>query len=62
MIFIIIMKITNKMHYLDDWLTVHRSITLFDLQLDAQILIYLQTRQLPAESDDTRGCIYTITT
>jgi len=26
---------------LDDWLTVHRSITLFDLQLDAQILIYL---------------------
>jgi hypothetical protein len=26
---------------LDDWLTVHRSITFFDLQLDAQILIYL---------------------
>ena len=25
----------------DDWLTVHRSITLSDLQLDAQILIYL---------------------
>jgi hypothetical protein len=27
--------------YLDDWLTVHRSITLFDIQLDVQILIYL---------------------
>jgi len=26
---------------LDDWLTVHRSITLFDLQLDEKILIYL---------------------
>jgi hypothetical protein len=26
---------------LDDWLTVHRSITLVDFQLDAQILIYL---------------------
>jgi hypothetical protein len=26
--------------YLDDWLTVHRSITLVDFQLDAQILIY----------------------
>jgi hypothetical protein len=103
---------------LDDWLTVlHRSITLFDLQLYAQILIYLRiihllkfstcfehypahpqevyvlivyicslwyrhclqvtvqctgwerreertvflnrcTRHSPAESDDTRGCIY----
>ena len=102
---------------LDDWLTVHRSITLFDLQLDAQnsylftyntftkILYMFQaltcsssgglrhssiyaasgivtlcrwlpcapvkkeefflnrcTRQSPAESDDTRGCIYTIMT
>jgi len=28
---------------LDDWLTVHRSITLINLQLDAQILIYLYT-------------------
>jgi hypothetical protein len=26
---------------LDDWLTVHRSNTLVDLQLEAQILIYL---------------------
>jgi len=38
----------------DDWLTVHRSRTLVDLQLDAQ-LTFLQ-------SDDTRDCIYTITT
>ena len=30
----------------DDWLTVHRSITLFDLQLDAQILIYLHILHL----------------
>ena len=28
--------------FLDCWLTVHRSITLFNLQLDAQILIYLR--------------------
>jgi hypothetical protein len=34
------MNKTSK-NSLDDWLTVHRSITLFDLQLDAQILIYL---------------------
>ena len=27
--------------YLDDWLSMHLSITLFDLQFDAQILIYL---------------------
>ena len=102
----------------DDWLTVHRSITLVDLQLDAQNsylftyntfikIIYMFralpcsssgglrrncilaasgivtvcrrlscvpvkkevefflnrcTRQSPAESDDTRGCIYTVTT
>ena len=31
---------------LDDWLTVHRSITFFDLQLDAQILIYLHIIRL----------------
>jgi hypothetical protein len=83
------------MVYLDDWLTVHRGITLVDLQLDAQnsyLFIYNTfikilymfralprsssgglrrnciefffnrcTRQSPAESDDTRGCIYTIT-
>ena len=30
-----------KPQYIDDWLTVHRSITLIDLQLDVQILIYL---------------------
>ena len=101
---------------LDDWLTMHRSITLVDLQLDAQnsylftyntfikILYIFRalpcsssgglrcnciyaasdiitlcrwlscapvkkecflnrcTGQSPAESDDTRGCIYTVTT
>jgi len=31
---------------LDNWLTVHLSITLFDLQLDTQILIYLHTFNL----------------
>ena len=76
----------------DDWLTLHRSITLINLQLDAPILIYLHTIYLlksstcfehypahlqevyvvivyiqplvssPAESDDTRVCIYTIAT
>ena len=108
-------KTTNK-NNLDDWLIVHRSITLVDLQLDAQIsylfthntfikilymfralpcsssgglrrnCIYMQplvsslsagdctvhrlrknfpnrcTGQSPADSDDTRGCICTITT
>ena len=29
------------MQHLDNWLTVHRSITLFDLQRGAQILNYL---------------------
>jgi len=79
---------------LDDWLTVHRSITLVDLQLDAQnsylftyntfIKILYMFRALPCsssgdlrrnciyaasgivthflQSDDTRGCICTITT
>jgi hypothetical protein len=90
---------------LDIWLTVHRSITSVDLQLDAQnsylftyntfikflymfralpcsfsggvrhncIYKYVSpssdqfflnrcTGQSPAEGDDTRGCIYTITT
>jgi hypothetical protein len=102
-------------HYLDDWLTVHRSITLVNFQPDTQIIylyiiyllksstcfehfpvhlqevyvvnVYMQnlvlsvstgdcpvhrlrknvflnrcTGQSPAEGDDTRGCIYTITT
>ena len=34
----------NALKYLDDWLTVHRSITLVDLQLDAQnsyLFIYI---------------------
>jgi len=79
--------------HLGDWLTVHRSITLFDLQLEAQnsylftyntfiksstcfepypahlqevyvVIVYMQplVSSLSAESDDTRGCIYTITT
>jgi hypothetical protein len=30
----------------DDWLTVHRSITLINLQLDAPIFIYLHTIHL----------------
>jgi hypothetical protein len=36
-------RTTNTVTYcvLDDWLTVHSSITLVDLQLDAQILFYL---------------------
>jgi hypothetical protein len=93
------------MIYLDDWLTVHHSITLVDFQLDAQnsyLFIYNTfikilymfrtlpcssstglrlvsslsagdcpvhllrknrcTGQSPADSDDTRGCIYTVTT
>ena len=58
---------------LDDWLTVHRSITLVDLQLDAQnsylfiyntfIKILYMFRALPCSSSGglrTRGCIYTI--
>ena len=107
--------ITCKVHYLDSWLTLQRSITLFDLQLDAQnscLFIYnifikilymfralpcsssgghcrnwicaasgivtlcrwlscasvkkelflnRCTGQSPAETDDTRGCIYTVT-
>ena len=106
----------KKDKHLDDWLTVHRSITLVDLPLDAQnsylftyntfikilymfralpcsssevyvVIVYMQplvsslsagdcpvhglrkkfflnrcTRQSPADSDDTRGCIYTTTT
>jgi hypothetical protein len=92
-------KCDFKQHpqYLDDWLTVHCSITLVDLQLDAQnsylftydtfikILYMFQALpcsssgglrrnciyaasgivtlyRSPAQSDNTRGCIYTITT
>jgi len=71
---------------LDDRLTVHRTITLVNFQLDEQnsyLFIYntfikilymfralpcsssgglRRNGQSPAESDDTRGCIYTITT
>jgi len=65
------------MYLLDDWLTVHRSVILFDFQIDAQNsnlftyntfikILYmsraLPCRQTPEESDVTRGCIYTITT
>ena len=57
-------------HYLDDWLTVHRSITLVDLQLDTQnsylftyntfIKILYMFRALPCSSsgDLRRKCIY----
>jgi hypothetical protein len=56
--------------YLDDWLTVHRSITLFDLQLDAQnsylftyntfIKILYMFPALPYSSSGGlgRNCIY----
>jgi hypothetical protein len=52
---------------LDDWLTVHRSITLIDLQLDAQnsylftfIKILYMFRALPCSSLGglRRNCIY----
>jgi len=58
---------------LDDWLTVHRSITLFDLQLDAQhsylytynafIKIRYMFRALPCSSLGVlrRNCIYAVT-
>ena len=85
---------TTEAESLDDWLTVHRNITLVDFQLDAQnsnlftyntfikilymfrvlpcsssgglrrnciyiwSLWYRHSLQSPAESDDTRGCIY----
>jgi len=61
----------NKQHAnLDDWLTVHRSITLFDLQLDAQnsylftyntfIQILYMFRALPCSSSGglRRNCMY----
>jgi hypothetical protein len=60
---------TINLCYLDDWLTVHRSITLFDLQLDAQnsylfryntfIKILYVYRALPCSSSGLRrNCIY----
>jgi len=66
--------LTNQ-NYLDDWLTVHHSITFYH-QLDTQTSCLFKclvhrlrknflnrcTGQSPAESDDTRDCIYTITT
>jgi len=64
--------VTNKhlITNLDDWLTVHRSITLFDLQLDAQnsylftyntfIKILYMFRALPCSSSGglRRNCVY----
>ena len=59
--------------YLDDWLTVHRSVTLVDLQLDAQdsylftyntfIKILYMFRTLPCSSSEglRRNCIYAAT-
>ena len=55
--------------YLDDWLTVHRSITLVDLQLDAQSYLFIYNtfikilymfRALPCSSSAglRRNCIY----
>jgi hypothetical protein len=60
----------NFIIYLDDWLTVHRSITLVDFQLDAQnsylftyntlIKILYVFRALPVSSSRglRRNCIY----
>jgi len=57
---------------LDDWLTVHRSITLVDLQLDAQnsylftyntfIKIIYMFRALPCSSSGglRRNCVYAV--
>jgi hypothetical protein len=59
--------------YLDDWLTVHRSITLLDFQLDAQnsylftyntcIKILYMFRPLPCSSSGSLrlNCIYAVT-
>jgi hypothetical protein len=60
----------NSLYDLDDWLTVHRSITLVDLQLDAQssylftynkfTKILYMFRALPCSSSGglRRNCIY----
>jgi hypothetical protein len=62
--------VQNNVSNLDDWLTVHRSITLVDLQLDAQnsylftynifIKILYTFRALPCSSSGSlrRNCIY----
>ena len=62
--------IFKKILFLDDWLTVHRSITLVDLQLDAQnsylftynkfIKILYMFRALPCSSSGglRRNCIH----
>jgi len=39
-----VLKYKDLIIDLDDWLTVHRSTTLINLQLDAQILIYLHIK------------------
>jgi hypothetical protein len=61
---------TKPFFWLDDWLTMHRSITLVDLQLDAQhsylfiyntfIKILYMFRALPCSSSGglRRNCIY----
>ena len=63
-------RINTELSVLDEWLTVHRSITLFDLQLDAQnsylftyntfIKILYMFRALPCSSSGglRRNCIY----
>jgi len=59
----------KQVNGLDDWLTVHRSITLFDLQLDAQnsylfiyntfVKVLYMFRALPCSSGGLRrNCIY----
>ena len=60
----------NRIGYLDDWLTVHRSITLVYLQLDAKncrlftyntlIKILYMFRALPCSSSGglRRNCVY----
>jgi len=62
------LKFWNRKMNLDDWLTVHYSITLVDLQLDAQsclfthnsfIKILYMFRALPCSSSGLRhNCIY----
>jgi len=67
---ILLMTNRHKINNLDDWLTVHRSIMLVDLQLDAQnsylftyntfIKILYMFRALPCSSAGglRRNCIY----
>ena len=70
MLKLVVHKLTTLKVYLDDWLTVHHSITMADLQLDAQnscLLTYntfIKTlymfRALPCSSSGglRRNCIY----